>query len=224
MPRLFVEGLAGLWLERGLVAFFPGRVSILSVLFRTELGARAKLCGFRLLMRARAFTTLSSCMSRSSVAGLLWPCGGFVADKTEVHLFLGGIDFVDLDGDSIAETNDAAAAATDELVVMWFEHVEVVFDRREWNDAAHREAGNIDEEAEIAKIGNKRRVAFGLAGFKLGFKESEEFDVLTVTLGIGRVSFGNGDVFGGLGKGVEGASSFIKKGAMHDQVSVAADG
>jgi hypothetical protein len=160
----------------------------------------------------------------SSVAALLWLGGGFVADEAEIDLFLGGIDFEDLDGDSIAEANDAPAPAADELVVMWFEHVEIIFDRREWDEAAHRETGNIDEEAEVAKIGNKGRVAFGLAGFKLGFKESEEFDVLTVTLGIGRVSFGNGNVFGGLGKGVKGASSFVKKGAMHNQVSVAADG
>src|SRR5690606_38669588 len=97
--------------------------------------------------------------------------------EAEVHLFFGGIDFGDLDGDIVAEADDAAAAAADQVIAVGLKDIEIVFNGGEWYEAAHDKAGDIDEEAEIADLGDECGVVFGLAGFELGLEEGEEFHV-----------------------------------------------
>jgi hypothetical protein len=121
--------------------------------------------------------------------------------EAEVHLFLERIDLGDLDADLIAEPDDAAGAAADEVVAAGIKDEEVIGHRGERDEPAHGEPRHIDEKAEVAHVGDEGGIGLGLAGAELGLEEGEQLDVLAVALGVGGVAFRHGDVVGDLAEG-----------------------
>ena len=134
-----------------------------------------------------------------------------------------GVDFGDLDTDAIAETDHAPGTAADEMVARGLKDEEVIVNCGERDEAAHGKAGDIDEEAEIANVGDERRIHFGTAGLKLGFEEREQLDVFAVALGVGRVAFGERDVLGGLLKRGRRAGMLVEERTVDDEIGVTTD-
>jgi hypothetical protein len=123
-------------------------------------------------------------------------------DEFEIDLFFEGIDPCDLDGEIVAEADDAAGSASDELASSAIEFVEVIRDAGVVHEAAHGQFGHVDEETEVADIGHQGGVSDRLAGVQLGAKKGEQLDIFAVAFGVGGVAFGDGEMAGGIGKGL----------------------
>ena len=102
--------------------------------------------------------------------------------KAEVHLLLRGIYFRNLHGERVAKFNHSPRAAAHEIAPRFVEDVEIVFNRGQRHEAAHREAGNIHEETKVANIRDERGIFHRLAGFQLRAQEGKQFHVLAVAL------------------------------------------
>ncbi len=164
-------------------------------------------------------------MTRAGIRRAHGFAGSFAAGghEPEVHLLLEAIDLGDLDGDGVAEADDAAGATSDEVIAGGFEDVEVVLEARQRDEPGHGEIGNVDEEAEVADVGDQRRVRDG-SGLELGLQEGEQLDVLAVAFGVGGIAFGQGDVIGDALKVGEGLGAGLERGAVDEQVGIATDG
>jgi hypothetical protein len=123
-------------------------------------------------------------------------------DEFEIDLFFEGIDARDLDGEIVAEADDAAGSASDELASPAIEFVEVIRDAGEVHEAAHGEFGHINEETEVADIGYEGGVRDRLAGVQLSAQKGKQLDVFAVAFGVGGVAFGDGEMAGGFGQGL----------------------
>ena len=151
--------------------------------------------------------------------------GGFVAvGEAEVDLLFGAVDTVDLDFDVISKADDASGLFAGEGGALGVEDEEVVGDGGEVDHAAHAEAGDVDEEAEVADFGDEGVVEFGGVAVELGLKVGVEFDVAAVAFGIGGVALGDADVVGHFGDLCGRGGHFVKEHAVDDEVGVTADG
>jgi hypothetical protein len=147
-----------------------------------------------------------------------------LVDQFEIDLFFEGIDSGDLNGEIIAEADDAAGSATHQLVPGGVEHVEVIRHTGEMDQAAHGQFGHIDEEPEIAHVGHQGGIRLGPTGIQLRSEVSEQLDVFAVAFGVGRVAFGDGKVAGGFGEGLGHTGLWIEQGPVDHQVRIAPDG
>ena len=114
----------------------------------------------------------------------------------EIDLALEVVHFGDLHLDVVAELENAAGAASDQLRTGGVELIKIVTQTGERHQAAHAEARDIDKKAEVAHVGDERRVARWIGGFELGIEEGEHFHVPAVALGIIGIAFGLGNVVG----------------------------
>jgi hypothetical protein len=89
------------------------------------------------------------------------------------------------------------------MIPIRFEDKKIIFNGGERDVAAHDQTGDIHEETEVANVGDEGRVALRFAGTKLRFEERVELHIFAVTLRVGGISLGHGDVFGSLAQGGE---------------------
>ena len=142
----------------------------------------------------------------------------------EIDLLFEEIHLENLDGKFVAELDSFSGAAADEVVALGIENIEIVLNAGERDKATHGEVGNINEETEVADIGNEGLVGGGAAALELLFEIGEKFDVLAVALGVRGIAFGGGDVVRGVVHEAPGEAGLVKQGAVDDEVGVAANG
>jgi len=159
-------------------------------------GTSCAAAGHRSSRRLDAATGRGGASGRESRDGRTRGAGGAGGDELEIHLFFEGVHFADLHGDLIAEFDDTAGAAADEMAARCVEHVEVVFDGGEWHQAAHAQPWHVHKETEVAGVGHQRRIDFAPSRFDLGLEEGKEFDILAVAFGVGGIALGFGNVKG----------------------------
>jgi hypothetical protein len=78
---------------------------------------------------------------------------------TEVHLFLETVHPGDLHVQSVAQLDDAAGAAPDDLKTGGVEDVKVVLQFRKRHQPAHGQPRHIDEKPEIPQVCYQRGVS-----------------------------------------------------------------
>ena len=144
--------------------------------------------------------------------------------ETEIDLLLERVHFGDLDLDLVAQPNDAARAAPDQVVSLRIENIKIIGHGGERHQTAHGEAGDIHEEPEVAGVRDECRVALGISGCELLLEERKELHVFAVALRIGGITFSSGYVIGDFLERGCGAALLLKERAMHHEVSIPADG
>ena len=128
----------------------------------------------------------------------------FFAGEAEVHLFLEAVHLGDLHFHFVAQAEHAAIAPARELTARFVELVEIVRKTGAVNQPAHREAGHVHEETEVAHVNHQRGIHRRFRHRQLRFQERIHLHVLAVALGVGGIAFGVGDVFGGFLKSLTG--------------------
>lgn len=121
----------------------------------------------------------------------------FFAGEAEVHLLLEAVHLGDLHFHLVAEAEHAAIAPARELSARFVEFVEIVRETGTVDQPAHREAGHVHEESEVAHVNHERGIHRRFRHRQLRFQERIHLHVLAVALGVGGIAFGVGDVFGG---------------------------
>ena len=130
--------------------------------------------------------------------------GSLGAGQFEIHLFLEAVHLGDLHFHFVAETEHAAIAPARELPTRFVEFVEIVREAGAVDQPAHREAGHVHEESEVAHVNHQRGIHRRFRHRQLRFQERIHLHVLAVALGVGGIAFGVGDVFGGFLKSLTG--------------------
>src|SRR5579871_5857105 len=143
--------------------------------------------------------------------------------QPKIHLLLETVHLRDLHSDFIAEANDPAITASNQLAPLRIEDIEVILQTRKMHQPAHRQARHIHEKAEVAHINDQRRITRRVRRFQLRFQKRVELDVLAVALGIGGIAFSVGDVIGGFLERMRRTVAVLKESPVHNEVSIASN-
>ena len=73
----------------------------------------------------------------------------------------------------VAQLDDAAGAAADEMAAGLVENVKIVLNGGEMHQAAHGQAGHVHKKSEIARVGDQGRILLAPAGFQLRLEEGK---------------------------------------------------
>jgi hypothetical protein len=127
--------------------------------------------------------------------------------------------------DTVAEFEHTSRATTVELSAARIELIEIVAEAGERDEAIHTEGGDVDEEAEVANVGDQGWVGLGLVGLELGGQEGKEFHIATITLGVVGSALGFGEVGGDLAELARRQVMFGdgEEATVDDQIGIAAD-
>ena len=151
---------------------------------------------------------------------------GHARGQFKVHLLLEPVHLRHLDGDAVAQLNDAAGAAADDAAAHAVELVKIILDRGQGHGPAEAEVGHVHKEAEIAHIRDQAGVRWRLVAGQLFLQEGVHFHVLAVALRVGGIAFGGGQLVGDFveGGGAQPLGRFAEERAVDEQVGVAPDG
>ena len=87
--------------------------------------------------------------------------------EPEIDLLLERIHLGNLHLKPVSEPDDAPRAPANQMVALRIKNVEVIRHCGKRHQPAHRQAGNIDEETEVASVSDQRRVALRISGREL---------------------------------------------------------
>ena len=109
--------------------------------------------------------------------------------QTEIHLLFGGVHLGDLHLQLVAEADDAARAAADELIALFVVDIKIILHGGQRHETAHGQARHVHKEAEVPQIRHQGRISLQIPGSDLRAEEGEQFDVFTIAFGIGGIAF-----------------------------------